>query len=86
VDPALAPYLVTEVLHGIGPEHRLAVDPGSCEGLVEDAARRTDEGLAFPVLAVTGLLAECKHRCWSGPVSHHRLRCVLEQVAPAAEL
>ena len=47
-----------EMLHDVGDEDRLAVDPGLREGLVEKSPGRPDERLALEILVIAGLLAD----------------------------
>src|SRR5205823_5881803 len=63
VDAALPARRPLEVLDRIRDVHRLAVDAGLLERVVEDAAGGTDERFALEVLAVARLLSD-----------HHDLR------------
>ena len=58
VQPALAAHLVLEMLDRIGDEGVFPGDAGVMQGLVENAAGRTDERLAGNVLFVARLLAD----------------------------
>ncbi|OBB91100.1 hypothetical protein A5779_24365 [Mycolicibacterium peregrinum] len=63
VDTAFAALIggELEVLHGVGQIELVAVDLGSGQGFVQEAAGRADEGLSCPVLLVTRLLADQHH-------------------------
>jgi hypothetical protein len=54
----LAARLEFEMFDRVGYEHRLAVDPGLRESIIENASGRTDEGLADNVFLVARLFAD----------------------------
>src|SRR6267143_2738152 len=61
MQPSLALGLPLEVLDGVGHVHLGAIDAGRLERLIQHPAGGSDEGLALPILAVAGLLAD-EHR------------------------
>jgi hypothetical protein len=63
MDPALAAVLVPEMLDGVRQVDRTSIDAGALERLVENAARGTNEDLAFAIFDVAGLLPDQHERC-----------------------
>lgn len=86
VDAPLPRLAVAEVLHGVGQVDLGPVQPGLHQGVREHLSGGADEGLALPVLPVTGLLPH-EHDAGGGrPLRQHGLGRVLPQLAPAAVL
>src|SRR5262245_37580433 len=83
VDTALpAPIgLPLEVLDGIRDVDVVPVDAGLVKRGIEQPAGRPDEGTAFPVLVVTGLLADQHDPSARRPLTEHGLGRALPEVA-----
>ena len=74
VDPALAPLLPLEVLHGIGDVGAVAVDPRPGEAVVEHPAGGADERVPGTVLTITGGLADQEQLRPDPTLTEDRLR------------
>jgi hypothetical protein len=57
VKTPFAPFLVLEMLYGVGDIDRTPVEANRAQGLVEDAAGRSDERTTSAVFLIAGLLA-----------------------------
>src|SRR3954465_9484726 len=94
VNAKLAARLPFKVLYRVGDINSLAVDPGYFEALIEKLSRRSDKGMAFPVLTIAGLFADHQHprprafmiRNSALHLSEHSLDRVSIEFAPAAAL
>ena len=84
MDPLLAARLVVEVLDRVRDVDLRAVDRCPLECAVEDATGRTDEGMAFAILAVPRLLADEQDAGGGGPFAEHGLRSLPVQLAVRA--
>jgi len=73
VHAALAAAGELEVLDDVGHVRVAARNPGGGEGVVEHAARRTDERPACEILRVAGLLADQHHARVLAALAEHRL-------------
>lgn len=84
MDAPLSPRNPLEMLHRVGHVHKLSVDAGTIEQLIEEAAGRADEGPAEAILLVAGLLTD-KHQVGAiRSLAAHRLGGARIQVAGSA--
>src|SRR5438876_77665 len=84
MQPALALRLPLEVLDGVRDIHLAPVDSRRLECVIEHAAGGSDEGLAFPIFAIAGLLAHEHHPRVLGAFAEDGLGGALIEVAGAA--
>ena len=77
----LALRLPLEVLHGVGDVDVAPRNPGFGQGLVQDLARRADEGMAGLVLLIAGLLADEDDRGLERSFSEDGLRGLFIEIA-----
>jgi hypothetical protein len=73
VKTPFAPFLVLEMLYGVGDIDRTPVEANRAQGLVEDAAGRSDERTTSAVFLIAGLLA-----------NHHESPLGLHRKQPAS--
>jgi hypothetical protein len=73
----------SEVLDRVRQVQLIACDPSLLERAVEQMPRRADEGFAFAVLHVAGLLTDDEHARSRRASAEHNLGCPLMQVAAA---
>src|SRR5205823_6126138 len=74
-----------EVLHGVCDVHGAAIDARFLERGVQQPPGRSDEGVAFLVFLIAGLLAHDHHASARRALTKHRLRANRPELATAAE-
>jgi len=85
VDPPLTALFELEVLHGVGDVDFFTRDSGVGECLIEQPARRSDEGFPCEILLIAGLLPYYHQARAGRPFAEYRLCGMKVKVAfPAA--
>ena len=84
MQPSLASFFELEVFDCVGDVHRVAVDAGGSERLVENAPRRSDEGVPCEILCISRLFADEDDARVGRALAENRLRRIPVEVAAAA--
>ena len=77
-------YHKLEMLHGIGDVHPSPIDPCCLQRRIQQLTRRTDEGVALPVLLIPGLLPNEHHIRCARPLTKHCLGGVDPEITASA--